>query len=95
MIGWTWFAASYKTNGIIVVNIERFQQKRVWFCAWKVLKNNKPEYFQGRLMSKLKKVILMMITVALAAGTVFLMTWDIPAPSENVSKTLSNDRFPS
>ncbi|WP_417450437.1 hypothetical protein [Kordiimonas sp.] len=46
-------------------------------------------------MSKLTKILVLFGLVAVAVGTVFLMTWDIPAPSEKVSKTLSNDRFPS
>lgn len=46
-------------------------------------------------MSKLTQILLVVVAVALVGGTVFLMTWDIPAPSEKVSKTLNNDRFPS
>ncbi|MFC3050606.1 hypothetical protein [Kordiimonas pumila] len=46
-------------------------------------------------MSKLTKIITIAVLVGLVSGAVFLMTWDIPAPSENVSKTLNNDRFPS
>lgn len=46
-------------------------------------------------MSKITQILLVVIAVAVVGGTVFLMTWDIPAPSEKVSKTLNNDRFPS
>ncbi|WP_020400533.1 hypothetical protein [Kordiimonas gwangyangensis] len=46
-------------------------------------------------MSKFTKILLIVGVVAVAGGAVFLMTWDIPAPSEKVTKTLSNDRFPS
>lgn len=35
------------------------------------------------------------VALAVVAGGIFLMTWDIPAPSEKVTKTLNNDRFPS
>ncbi len=46
-------------------------------------------------MSRLTQIILLIVVLAVAAGAIFLMTWDIPAPSEKVTKTLSNDRFPS
>ena len=46
-------------------------------------------------MSKVTKSILLLVTVGLIGGGLFLMAWDIPAPSEPVNKTLNNDRFPS
>lgn len=46
-------------------------------------------------MSKLTQILLAAGVLVLLGGAVFLMTWDIPAPSEKVTKTLSNDRFPS
>ncbi|WCL54175.1 MULTISPECIES: hypothetical protein [Kordiimonadales] len=46
-------------------------------------------------MSKLKKVSFIVILAALAGGTIFLLTWDIPAPAQPVTKTLNDDRFPS
>jgi hypothetical protein len=46
-------------------------------------------------MSKLTQILLAAAVIVLVGGGIFLMTWDIPAPSEKVSKTLSNDRFPS
>ncbi|NVJ97291.1 MAG: hypothetical protein HWE25_04005 [Alphaproteobacteria bacterium] len=46
-------------------------------------------------MSKLTQILLAAGVLVLVGGAVFLMTWDIPAPSEQVTKTLSNDRFPS
>jgi len=46
-------------------------------------------------MSKLTQIVLVVVAVSLIGGTVFLMAWDIPAPSEQVTKTLNNDRFPS
>jgi len=46
-------------------------------------------------MSRLTKVLLLLVTVALIGGGLFLMMWDIPAPAEKVTKTLNNDRFPS
>lgn len=50
---------------------------------------------KGWFMSKLTKILVIVGVVAVAGGAIFLMTWDIPAPSEKVTKTLSNDRFPS
>jgi len=46
-------------------------------------------------MSKLTQILLAVAALLVIGGGLFLMTWDIPAPSEKVSKTLSNDRFPS
>lgn len=46
-------------------------------------------------MSKMTQIIILVTGVALLGGATFLMTWDIPAPSEKVTKTLNNDRFPS
>ncbi len=40
------------------------------------------------------KIITIVILLAIAAGAIFLMTWDIPAPEKQVSKTLNDDRFP-
>ncbi len=46
-------------------------------------------------MSKSTKIIIYIGLIAVLGGGLFLMTWDIPAPSEPVEKTLNNDRFPS
>jgi len=46
-------------------------------------------------MTKLTQILLALAALLIVGGGLFLMTWDIPAPSEKVSKTLSNDRFPS
>lgn len=46
-------------------------------------------------MKFLTKFFLLLIVVGIAGGGVFLATWDIPAPTAPVSKTLSDDRFPS
>lgn len=46
-------------------------------------------------MSKLTQILIAVGALVVVGGGVFLMTWDIPAPSEKVTKTLSNDRFPS
>ncbi|SDD42322.1 MULTISPECIES: hypothetical protein [Kordiimonas] len=46
-------------------------------------------------MSKLTQILLIAGVLVIVGGAIFLMTWDIPAPSETVTKTLSNDRFPA
>ena len=40
------------------------------------------------------RILLLVVLVILIGGGVFLATWDIPAPSRQVEKTLPNDRFP-
>jgi hypothetical protein len=42
----------------------------------------------------LAKYIIVLFLAVIVAGGVFLATWDIPAPSESVEKTIPNDRFP-
>ena len=32
--------------------------------------------------------------IAIAAGLVFLMTWDIPPPTATVERIIPHDRFP-
>ncbi|WP_262693082.1 hypothetical protein [Kordiimonas aquimaris] len=46
-------------------------------------------------MTKITQIMIIAGVVLVVGGGLFLMTWDIPAPSENVTKTLNNDRFPS
>ncbi len=46
-------------------------------------------------MSKFTQIALAFVAVLIIGAGIFLMAWDIPAPSEKVTKTLSNDRFPS
>jgi hypothetical protein len=43
---------------------------------------------------RLTLIILSVLIVALLGGGVFLVTWDIPAPSATVEKTVPDDRFP-
>ncbi|MEE8123010.1 MAG: hypothetical protein V3T93_02790 [Alphaproteobacteria bacterium] len=46
-------------------------------------------------MSRLYRVFLLILLVALAGGAVFLANWDIPPPSAPVEKVIPNDRvFP-
>jgi hypothetical protein len=39
-------------------------------------------------------VVLVAIAAALAAGVAFLTSWDIPAPTARIEKTIPNDRLP-
>ena len=39
------------------------------------------------------KYIIVLFLAVIGAGGVFLATWDIPAPTESVEKTIPNDRF--
>ncbi len=40
------------------------------------------------------RVLGLTVVIGLVAGIVFLMTWDIPAPTAPVEKILPDDRFP-
>jgi hypothetical protein len=43
---------------------------------------------------ELFKFVAAIVLIGVVAGGVFLATWDIPAPTGQVEKTISNDRFP-
>lgn len=45
-------------------------------------------------MNKYILVIVAVVIVILAGGTFFLMTWNIPAPSERIVKVIPDARFP-
>lgn len=45
-------------------------------------------------MSKAPYIVVIILLLAVFGGAVFLVTWDIPPPSERVEKVLSDDRFP-
>jgi hypothetical protein len=38
--------------------------------------------------------VFFLLILILAGGAVFLLTWDIPAPTASVEKVIPNDRFP-
>jgi hypothetical protein len=44
-------------------------------------------------MSKLVRVLLALLILALVGGAIFLITWDIPAPTGRIEKPIPNDRF--
>ena len=39
------------------------------------------------------KILIISIIVILIGGAVFLIAWDIPAPSQLIEKVVPNDRF--
>ena len=43
---------------------------------------------------QLFKFVAAILFIGIIAGGTFLATWDIPAPTEQVEKTIPNDRFP-
>ena len=45
-------------------------------------------------MIKLPYIIIAATLLILAAGGVFLATWEIPAPSAMVEKAVPDERFP-
>jgi len=47
---------------------------------------------RGR-MSKIVRTLLVLVVLGLIGGAVFLLTWDIPAPTARVEKTIPNERF--
>ena len=45
-------------------------------------------------MNKFVAILFILFVIAIAGGVVFLATWDIPPPVQEVEKVLPNDRFP-
>ena len=45
-------------------------------------------------MKSLSKIIVIIALALIIGGGTFLLTWDFPAPVEDVEKVLPNDRFP-
>ena len=43
---------------------------------------------------KLFAILFLFLLALVVAGGVFLLTWDIPPPSQTVEKVLPDDRFP-
>ncbi len=44
-------------------------------------------------MSRLLLIFLAVLVLIVAGGGIFLATWDIPAPTARVEKTIPNDRL--
>jgi hypothetical protein len=45
-------------------------------------------------MSTITRVLLVVVLVAVAGGTMFLMTWEIPAPSARIERVIPDDKLP-
>jgi hypothetical protein len=45
-------------------------------------------------MSTINRVLLVLLLVLVLGGAMFLVTWDIPPPSEKVERVLPDDQFP-
>lgn len=45
-------------------------------------------------MSKLSRILVIALFVAIAGGLAFLAAWDIPPPLAQVEKVIPNERFP-
>ncbi len=48
----------------------------------------------SKFMKNIPKLILFLLLVIIIGGSVFLATWDIPAPTADVKKVIPDDRFP-
>jgi hypothetical protein len=44
-------------------------------------------------MKKFSNFIILLILFLIAGTAIFLSVWDIPAPTSQVEKVISNDRF--
>lgn len=44
-------------------------------------------------MSKITRVLLVLLLFVVIGGAVFLLTWDIPAPTARLEKPIPNERF--
>lgn len=47
------------------------------------------------IMKTFSKFLFVLVLLTLGGAGIFLATWDIPAPTAPVVKTISNDRFPN
>jgi hypothetical protein len=45
-------------------------------------------------MSTINRFLLVLLTVLVLGGAVFLVTWDIPPPTSRVERVLPDDQFP-
>lgn len=46
-------------------------------------------------MKVLSRILILLVLVVIVGGAVFLMTWDIPAPTHLIEKPLPNDKLPN
>lgn len=59
-----------------------------------VSKFGQPRANSKVFMRSITKILAILFVLSIGGLTVFLATWDIPAPSQKVEKVLRNDRFP-
>ncbi|WP_173380463.1 hypothetical protein [Azospirillum sp. B510] len=45
-------------------------------------------------MSRFLSILFVLLLLVVVGGTVFLASWDLPAPSKTVEKVLPDERFP-
>jgi hypothetical protein len=45
-------------------------------------------------MSRLFSALIVLTLIVVAGGSIFLATWEIPAPSKMVERVIPDDRFP-
>lgn len=50
---------------------------------------------RGGPVSRLSLALFLILVLAVAGGTVFLLTWDIPAPLQDLEQVVPNERFPA
>ena len=46
-------------------------------------------------VSRISLALFLILILAVAGGTVFLLTWDIPAPLQDLEQVVPNARFPA
>ncbi|NIZ01801.1 hypothetical protein [Thalassospira lucentensis] len=44
-------------------------------------------------MKIITRIILLLVLAIIVGGAVFLITWDIPAPTTQIQETIPNSRF--
>ncbi len=45
-------------------------------------------------MKRLSRFMILLVVALIAGATIFISTWDIPAPVAKGEKVIPNDRFP-
>jgi len=45
-------------------------------------------------MSTITRVLLVVVLVTVLGGTMFLVTWEIPAPSARIERVIPDDQLP-
>ncbi|MGF1560849.1 MAG: hypothetical protein ACFB3T_01575 [Geminicoccaceae bacterium] len=45
-------------------------------------------------MSAFTRFLLLLFVILLLGGAIFLITWDIPPPTQRIEKVLDDSRFP-